>query len=175
MIKSYNILTSFNLFFNTKLLSSEAINSIVSLCLCFFIVLKSDLSNVFLQNFYFDPFFLWMKSEINGLLLEISFFKKLSHYQAIQMNKTKLFENHIFTAVSLFLTHRLLHIEQRYENQMKAKLHKWEFYEKEWNDEIGSLFLVTFNFHMLITWSTTRRFASAFPKRSRPKKFFKKI
>ena len=144
-------------------------NNCFSLSLSFHRSEKRWFIKSFLHNLYFDPFFLWMKSEINELLLKISFSKKLPHYQVIQRNRAKPSENHIFTTVSLFLTHRLLHIEQRYKSQMKAKLHKWEFYEKEWNGEIVSL-LVTFNSHMFIMWSTIWRFVSAFLKRSRPKK-----
>ena len=54
---------------------------------------KNDLSKIFCVTHIFDPFFLWMKSEINGLLLEISFFKRLPRYQVIQRNRAKLFES----------------------------------------------------------------------------------
>ena len=85
-------------------------NNCFSLSLSFHRSEKRWFIKSFLHNLYFDPFFLWMKSEINKLLLEISFFKKLPHYQVIQRNKTRPSENHIFTTVLLFLTHRLLHI-----------------------------------------------------------------
>ena len=52
---------------------------------------KNDLSKIFCAHI-FEQFFRWMKSKISGLLLEISFFKKLPRYQVIQRKKAKPFK-----------------------------------------------------------------------------------